>query len=269
MQLVMLVVLFVGFTGESHQQTILSIQERVKALQGDNVTLSCKYSSATNFFWYRQYPSSPPQFLIKEYMESINGLPLSSPPAVNMEPWLTIILVLTLWLECKGEDRVTQTIGDFIATEGLTVSLDCTFETTDTNPYLFWYKQQSNDFPRFVLQRSTFGGKEAEEFPKERFDAQIENKSVPLRIQNLQLSDSALYYCALKPTVTGNTDSLYKNLLSTKHTSSAQTFLTKLVNPSQYLFPNYQIGLKASDSIRPDEQNVNVKGNILWCFPNK
>jgi hypothetical protein len=133
-------------------------------------------------------------------------------------------------------------MGDFIGTEGLAVSLDCTFETTDTNPYLFWYKQQINDFPRFVLQRTTFGGKEAEEFPKERFDAQIQNKSVNLRIQNLQLSDSALYYCALRPTVTGNTDSMYKNLLSTKHTSpesSAQTFLTKLVNPSQYLFSNY------------------------------
>ena len=109
-------------------------------------------------------------------------------------------------------------ISEVIATEGHTVSLQCTFGT-DSTPYLFWYKQQRNDFPRFVLQRSTLGGKEAEEFPKERFDAQIQNTSVPLRIQNLQLSDSALYYCALRPTVTGNTDSLYKNLLSTKHTS--------------------------------------------------
>ena len=94
-------------------------------------------------------------------------------------------------------------ISEVIATEGHTVSLQCTFGT-DSTPYLFWYKQQRNDFPRFVLQRSTLGGKEAEEFPKERFDAQIQNTSVPLRIQNLQLSDSALYYCALKPTVTGN-----------------------------------------------------------------
>ncbi|CAL8234873.1 unnamed protein product [Boreogadus saida] len=134
-----------------------------------------------------------------------------------METWLWIIIAALL-SECKGEDSVNQISEEVIATEGHTVSLQCTFET-DYTPYLFWYKQQSNDFPRFVLQRSTFGGKEAEEFPKERFDAQIQNTSVPLRIQNLQLSDSALYYCALRPTVTGNTDSLYKNLLSTKHTS--------------------------------------------------
>ncbi|CAL8313339.1 unnamed protein product [Gadus morhua 'NCC'] len=69
MQLFMLVVLFTGFIGDSYQQTIHSIQDRVPALQGDGVTLSCSYSSATNFFWYRQYHSSPPQFLIKDYME--------------------------------------------------------------------------------------------------------------------------------------------------------------------------------------------------------
>ena len=61
---------FLLSAGESHQQTIHSIQDSpVQALQGDGVTLSCNYSSATYFFWYRQYPSSPPKFLIKEYME--------------------------------------------------------------------------------------------------------------------------------------------------------------------------------------------------------
>ncbi|CAL8238607.1 unnamed protein product, partial [Lota lota] len=113
-----------------------------------------------------------------------------------MDHWLTNILVLTLWLECKGEDRVIQTRGDVIATEGHTVSLGCTFETTDTNVFLFWYKQEINDFPRFMLRRFTIGeGDNAAEFNKDRFDAKIQSTSVPLRIQNLQLSDSALYYC--------------------------------------------------------------------------
>ncbi|KAK0142916.1 T-cell receptor alpha chain V region RL-5 [Merluccius polli] len=156
-----------------------------------------------------------------------------------MQHWLTNILVLTLWLECKGEDRVIQTREDVIATEGHTVSLGCNFETTSTNAYLFWYKQNINDFPRFILSRFMYGeGLNAAEFNKDRFDAQIQNTSVPLRIQNLQLSDSALYYCGLRPTVTGNTDSLYKNLLSTKHTSLSpetrrQTLLTKHINSSQ------------------------------------
>ncbi|KAK0142917.1 T cell receptor alpha variable 3 [Merluccius polli] len=61
-------IMIVGlFSGDSYQQTVHSIQDRVQALQGDKVTLSCNYSSANYFFWYLQYPSSPPQFLIKEY----------------------------------------------------------------------------------------------------------------------------------------------------------------------------------------------------------
>jgi hypothetical protein len=92
-----------------------------------------------------------------------------------------------------------------IATQGLRDSLGCTFETIGKSPSIFWYKQQLNDLPRFMLQSSTHGsGINTAEFHKDRFDAQIQNTSVPLSIHNLQLSDSALYYCALKPTVTGN-----------------------------------------------------------------
>uniref|UniRef100_A0A667WD56 Immunoglobulin V-set domain-containing protein n=1 Tax=Myripristis murdjan TaxID=586833 RepID=A0A667WD56_9TELE len=87
------------------------------------------------------------------------------------------------------------------------------------NAYLFWYKQEVNDFPKFMLWCNTFGSRDyAAEFPKEKFDAQINNTSVPLKIQKLQPSDSALYYCAVRPTVTGNTQSLYKNLWRTLKT---------------------------------------------------
>ncbi|KAJ3594975.1 hypothetical protein NHX12_004280 [Muraenolepis orangiensis] len=118
MHLFMLLVLFTGFPGDSYQQTVRSIQDRVQALPGDQVTLSCNYSSATAFYWYRQYPSSPPQFLVSKYI-NLSGFTLR-----------------------KEEDR-----------------------------------------PVFHLD-----------------------------ISSPAVSDSALYYCAVKPTVTGNTDSLYKNL---------------------------------------------------------
>uniref|UniRef100_A0A8C3G3P3 Ig-like domain-containing protein n=1 Tax=Cyclopterus lumpus TaxID=8103 RepID=A0A8C3G3P3_CYCLU len=95
------------------------------------------------------------------------------------------------------EDRVTQSTGDVIATEGQTVTLDCTFETTSNVPTLFWYKQQDNDFPKYMLKGFSKKVFKAPEFLKDRFDASINKTSVPLKIQKLHLSDSAVYYCAL------------------------------------------------------------------------
>uniref|UniRef100_A0A671TZA3 Ig-like domain-containing protein n=1 Tax=Sparus aurata TaxID=8175 RepID=A0A671TZA3_SPAAU len=119
---------------------------------------------------------------------------------------------------CEGADRVIQPTGDVIAAEGDIVTLGCTFETSGTNPTLFWYEQEGNNFPKFILKCFSKTVEHADDFEKDRFNATIINKSVPLKIQKLQLSDSAVYYCALQPTVTGNTKTLYKNLWSKDNT---------------------------------------------------
>ncbi|XP_037537360.1 T cell receptor alpha variable 9-1 [Nematolebias whitei] len=137
---------------------------------------------------------------------------------VHMEHWLWIILA-ALFFECKG-DKVIQTEGDLVAAEGQTITLGCSFETSSTLPTLFWYKQDENSFPQFMLSRyGTSGGVNDPGFIKDRFDATIINNSeVPLTIQNLNVSDSAVYYCALQPTVTGNIKTLSKNLQSKDNT---------------------------------------------------
>uniref|UniRef100_A0A3Q2WV98 Ig-like domain-containing protein n=1 Tax=Haplochromis burtoni TaxID=8153 RepID=A0A3Q2WV98_HAPBU len=116
--------------------------------------------------------------------------------------------------ECKGEDKVIQEQGDVIAAEGDTVTLGCRYETSYTNPTLIWYKQEVNSYPKYMLHCVSTSIIKTEEFNNNRFDAKIneKQKSVPLKIQKLQLSDSAVYYCALQPTVTGNSKTLYKNL---------------------------------------------------------
>uniref|UniRef100_A0A3Q3F4F0 Ig-like domain-containing protein n=1 Tax=Labrus bergylta TaxID=56723 RepID=A0A3Q3F4F0_9LABR len=96
-----------------------------------------------------------------------------------MELWLWIILASLLF-------------EDVFASEGDTVTLDCKVETIITTLYLFWYRQEMGDFPKYL------------------YKAAINGTSVPLTIQKLQLTDSAVYYCALRPKVTGNTTTLYK-----------------------------------------------------------
>uniref|UniRef100_A0A672H6K1 Ig-like domain-containing protein n=1 Tax=Salarias fasciatus TaxID=181472 RepID=A0A672H6K1_SALFA len=102
--------------------------------------------------------------------------------------------------ECKGEDKVMQPSGDVPAAEGDSVTLNCTFETSNPNPTLIWYKQSVNSYPEYILKLVSKKVFHAEDFPTSRFDAELKDKSVPLKIQKLDLSDSAVYYCALQPT---------------------------------------------------------------------
>ncbi|KAI5086833.1 hypothetical protein C0J45_23232, partial [Silurus meridionalis] len=96
--------------------------------------------------------------------------------------------------------------------EGDDVTLSCNYETSDTGPVLHWYRQQPKSKPVFLLYIDLFGGKTKPMPP--RLDAEVDktNKEVDLIISSAAVSDSDLYYCALRPTVTGNPAALYKNL---------------------------------------------------------
>uniref|UniRef100_A0A3P8SNB3 Ig-like domain-containing protein n=1 Tax=Amphiprion percula TaxID=161767 RepID=A0A3P8SNB3_AMPPE len=102
-----------------------------------------------------------------------------------------------------AEDTISPEQDEVSGTEGESVTLRCNYQTEYDYPDLYWYKHQSDiQAPQFILWKR---GKGAPEFQEDRFHTGIQDKSVPLKIQKLQLSDSAVYYCALRPTVTGNT----------------------------------------------------------------
>uniref|UniRef100_A0A671WGP7 Ig-like domain-containing protein n=1 Tax=Sparus aurata TaxID=8175 RepID=A0A671WGP7_SPAAU len=97
------------------------------------------------------------------------------------------------------QDNVLQPEGDVTAAEGEAVTLDCQYNSSSSNDYLFWYKQDGDNSPKFILSRFKIGTGNTEDGYKERFSSTLNPtlRSVPLKIQKLQLSDSAVYYCAL------------------------------------------------------------------------
>ncbi len=98
----------------------------------------------------------------------------------------------------SAQDRVEQSSGEMTESEGDQGILMCNYTTTSTTPNLFWYKQLPNRSPTFILSQYT-----TEPDFKERFSTTLDSTSrtFPLMIKNLQVSDSAVYYCALRPTV--------------------------------------------------------------------
>ena len=103
-----------------------------------------------------------------------------------------------------GNNAVDQSDGVLSAFEGDEVTIACHYETSNPTASLLWYKQTANGFPEFMLITFTYTGGQTEEKFKERFHSKVNStsKSAPLKIQNLQSSDSAVYYCAMTPTVT-------------------------------------------------------------------
>ncbi|KAK7878247.1 hypothetical protein WMY93_034366, partial [Mugilogobius chulae] len=112
---------------------------------------------------------------------------------------------------CKGEDTVSQPAGDVLLTQGDTGKIECNYKTSDSYPYLFWYKQDGRGALEYLLRIVNTGTIDrSSKFNKAKFDAKLNKTSLSLIIQDVDVTDSAVYYCALRPTVTGNTKTLNK-----------------------------------------------------------
>uniref|UniRef100_A0A4W4E3P2 Ig-like domain-containing protein n=1 Tax=Electrophorus electricus TaxID=8005 RepID=A0A4W4E3P2_ELEEL len=92
-----------------------------------------------------------------------------------------------------------------------TVTLSCNYSLSADN--LQWYRQYSNSWPQFLVLVTEYGQNQtADSDPRLSTHVHKSVKRVDLLISSAVVSDSALYYCALQPTVTEKLHSLYKNL---------------------------------------------------------
>ncbi|KAK2900793.1 hypothetical protein Q8A67_008908 [Cirrhinus molitorella] len=104
---------------------------------------------------------------------------------------------------------------NLVREEGESVTLSCTYETNSNTIYLYcytgsvralhWYRQYAGSSPKFLILES-YGAVTKADPPIAGVSIQNrkDNSSVDLKISSAAVTDSALYYCALEPTVRGN-----------------------------------------------------------------
>ncbi|KAL1280613.1 hypothetical protein QQF64_015213 [Cirrhinus molitorella] len=128
----------------------------------------------------------------------------------------SVILLSALTCVTFGDEITPERTEKSVAV-GLTVNLSCSYSSAQS---LQWYRQYPASAPQFLVliidgvketKISDVDHRFSTKLRKEK-QATKEINHVDLIISSAAVSDSALYYCALRSTVTGNTRTLYKNL---------------------------------------------------------
>uniref|UniRef100_A0A3P9HVP3 Ig-like domain-containing protein n=1 Tax=Oryzias latipes TaxID=8090 RepID=A0A3P9HVP3_ORYLA len=116
------------------------------------------------------------------------------------------MLLLLIWMMMvsfqtgSSEDLMKPLKDELMALEGDTVTLSCKY--SGSVRYLFWYQQKSSSSPQFIISDIL---EETEKFSV-KHDKQ--KQEFHLNISTAAVTDSAVYYCAVQPTVTGNNKTL-------------------------------------------------------------
>nr|XP_049617366.1 uncharacterized protein LOC125992398 isoform X8 [Syngnathus scovelli] len=135
-----------------------------------------------------------------------NEGPFSS---VLMQTWSAdmsralVCVLMAAWSLGSNGQTVHQVTPDVQTVEGETVTLECSYDRSGgSNDYIFWYKQEANAAPEFMLSRLKLGHGKTEEKYAKRFHCRVNasTSQAPLHIDNVKPSDSGIFYCALQPT---------------------------------------------------------------------
>ncbi|KAB0374790.1 hypothetical protein FD755_013282 [Muntiacus reevesi] len=110
-----------------------------------------------------------------------------------------LVTVILLMLGQTHGNSVTQMDGQVTLSEGTSVTTTCTYSTSGY-PALFWYVQCPGEGPQLLLKAT----KAIEKGSHKGFEATYSAKTTSFHLEkaSVQESDSAVYYCALRDTVT-------------------------------------------------------------------
>uniref|UniRef100_A0A8C0Y003 Ig-like domain-containing protein n=1 Tax=Cyprinus carpio carpio TaxID=630221 RepID=A0A8C0Y003_CYPCA len=103
--------------------------------------------------------------------------------------WEQVWWLETTLSQIKGQKKTSK--------ETETVKLSCTYSTSSEYVVLYWYRQYPNREPQFLLLKGA-RSRSDEHTSDDRFNSATTRTSTELTITDVRLSDSALYYCALR-----------------------------------------------------------------------
>ncbi|KAG1934817.1 hypothetical protein F2P79_019583 [Pimephales promelas] len=114
-----------------------------------------------------------------------------------MEQHLFLVLVMTsgvMTADQIGPNKETV----IIKKEDETVTLSCSYETSSNYVRLYWYRLYINEEPRYLMWKEARSWTSTGSPSDSRFQSTTSDSSTELIINGVTLSDSALYYCALR-----------------------------------------------------------------------
>ncbi|KAK2900802.1 hypothetical protein Q8A67_008917 [Cirrhinus molitorella] len=143
--------------------------------------------------------------------------------------FLCTVLLLSIIHDESIAQKITPLQGRTQVTEGMPINLSCRYDVSVQS--LLWYRQYPGSGLEFLLLVVESSKKTVvyADPPIPRLDGEMsmKDKKVDLLISSAEVTDSALYYCALMPTVTENMTTLYKNLQP--YSISAKQMVLKVV----------------------------------------
>uniref|UniRef100_A0AAY4ACW4 Ig-like domain-containing protein n=1 Tax=Denticeps clupeoides TaxID=299321 RepID=A0AAY4ACW4_9TELE len=126
----------------------------------------------------------------------------------------SLLKILLCVLDLILQNEITPTATELFAAEGETVTFSCKY--SGSVQYLHWYQQHPGSEPEFLILKAETGSHQLpKDHPRVSVAVDKEGKRVHLKLLSAAVTDSALYYCALTPTVTGNSETQHRNQRNT------------------------------------------------------
>ncbi|KAL1280566.1 hypothetical protein QQF64_015166 [Cirrhinus molitorella] len=207
---------------ESIAQKITPLQGRTQVTEGMPINLSCRYDvSVQSLLWYRQYPGSGLEFLLLVVESSKKTVVYADPPIPRLDGEMIMLFLFCLWLISlltgdASSEGIAPVFPHVFVSEGKPITLSCNYDGSAATDALHWYRQYPGSRPDFLYLVNEAAFKQSADPPIPGISAKLneEKNRVDLEIIGTALNDSALYYCALQPTLTGNTHTLSAKMSS-------------------------------------------------------